>query len=294
VFLAVYLVGGSSDPSFGLTSDPHIASRLCSVVYLGYVITWLGRMVRALWALGRVEDWPLNIGAFLAVAGINVAIVGFAWKFTVAVGLGAATVAANLTAGMRATSVGEACGLLLFVIGCAFAAAMRHAHDRATRVRHAREIAAVEQLWRMLEPVRADAVNLDGQGAPDLQQQIVEIFDARVVLRRFVDPVAASRATTVARNHRRRRRRQPGRVAAAVDIAIGLHNYQKHNHPDHGDATTVESTPQVDAWPQASAVFVDEDQRIGWLADVAELVQVISRQLSIDKRAVAAGRAERR
>src|SRR5204863_421710 len=80
------------------------------------------------------------------------------------VGLGAATVAANVSEGMRATSVGEACGLLLFVIGCAFAAAMRHAHERASRARDARQIAAVEQLWRLLEPVRADAVTVHGEG----------------------------------------------------------------------------------------------------------------------------------
>src|SRR5207248_6341851 len=64
--LALYLAAGRPDPVFGSTGDPHLASRLYSVVYLTYMITWLGRLMRTLWAAGRREEWPLNIGACLA------------------------------------------------------------------------------------------------------------------------------------------------------------------------------------------------------------------------------------
>ena len=277
VFLTVYVVSGTTDPAFGLMSDPCSASRLCSLIYLGYVITWLVLMAEALWTVGCMEEWPLSIGAFLAGAGIGIGILGFAWKVLVALGLSSP---AYVAAGTLVTSVGEACGLFLFVLGSVFAAAMQHAHDRAKRVRRARQVAAVEQLWRLLEPVRVDAVHLRGEDAPDLQQQIVEIFDAHVMLRRFVNPVTAARAIPVARDHRRRRRRPPGCVAAAVELAVGLHQYRQHSHLEHGHAPRTEPGPEVDAWPQATAVIVDDDQRIGWLADVAEQFEIVSRQLS--------------
>ena len=103
---------------------------------------------------------------------------------------------------------------------------------------------------------------------PDVRQQVIEIFDARLILRRFVGARLVTESA-VARGLQFEDR-WTDQLASAVELVLGLRLYREtHGLCDQPLAGTADH----DAWPEDAAVTVDDDPRIGWLAEVARLAE---------------------
>ena len=262
----LFIVEGTADPAFGSPRDPGLASRLYAAIYLTYMGVWLVRYIHALWLVGRVGEPAVQVGVMLAGVGMAIELCGVLFR------LGVISSAISVPS-TRVAAIGDAIGFMFFVAGSAYASTMRRVHARAERARTRRQVESVDRLWRLLRPVFAQPGSRV-EARVSLQQKIVEIFDARLILTRFVDADLCEQAVAQARR-RRFGRRQADCLLAAVELRLGLRAYlsriQRCRSAMAGAAND-QFEAETDAWPEAEDVFVDDDQRGAWLADVADLV----------------------
>lgn len=251
----LYLLFGRSDPAFGASGNHHPASVAFTLIYLTYMVTWVLLFIRGAWQISRGKEVVVQLGIFLAALGMTVGLVGLLWKTVTLIESLVRPPGQWQITGFALTA--EAVSAALFSAGSAFAAAVRKVHDRRDRLR----AEAVRSLWTHLQPVWSRSGFLGSEDAPAFRRQIVQVFDAWLILRSYVDlALRQTIANEIARRGLRARR--AARVTAAAELRIALEAFERGAEvPPVGRG--------VDPAPQRSSMTTDEDRELDWITDVA-------------------------
>ncbi|MFE5563343.1 DUF6545 domain-containing protein [Amycolatopsis japonica] len=251
----LYVLFGTADPHFGI-SGRHPASLAFTLIYLGFMITWIVAFICGAWRISRGADQVVRCGIVLAVLGMGVGLAGLVWKALTLLETIARTELSVRNTDL--TLLAEALGTVLFAAGSGFAAAVR----RIDESRHRARAEAVRHLWERLRPVWSQSGVYSGEDALDFRRQVVQVCDAWLTLRTYVDPVLQNAiASAVAR--RRLSARRAARVTAAAEIRIALAAFENGLH-----ATS--SGQSADPAPQPTLLMTDEQQELDWIAEVAQ------------------------
>ncbi len=252
---ALYVLFGTADPRFG-AAGRQLASLAFTMIYLGFMISWIVAFIRGAWRISRGTDAVVRVGVGLAVVGMGVGLLGLAWK-AVAV-LETLARAEQAVRNPDFTLLAEACGTVLFAAGSGFAAAVRRIEESRARAR----TEAIKRLWERLRPVWSQSELCDGQDELDFRRQVVQIFDAWLILRSYADPVVQHVVATVIAERRLSARRM-ARVTAAAELRTALAAFE--------NGIGAESAMQsADPAPQPTLLLADEQRELNWIAEVAQ------------------------
>ncbi|MEA5366238.1 hypothetical protein VA596_42380 [Amycolatopsis sp., V23-08] len=261
----LYVLAGAHTSFFASPRNPSLSSQLYSAIYLGYMVGWLALLLLGLTVVARGEVAGVRGGVALAQLGIAVSLVGLCWRFGGALRLLADP--HHLPRGSHFGVFTDAAGLLLFILGSAFAAATRRVFDRRDRRRKQREDAAIEHLWGRTR------ILLASRRRPPLTQpqQLVEIEDALLIVNQMIDDAI------------RRAIRQDLQfvyglniesMAAAVEIEIATATLVAHLSRPSGEHISDDTTDDAEEaevwWPETERLRVDDGTRRVWLAAVGE------------------------
>jgi hypothetical protein len=262
VQVGLFLAGGVTDPDFGSTAGNGAASRIYTLIYLTYMVSWIAMFIGSAFGAAQQETGEVKAGVLLAVAGMSIAVVGLAGRLLLTVTGLVFPSLARFWAGIAV--VAEAGGVVIFAAGSAFAAATRTLRDRHDRARRVRQHASIEELWRRLEMVRADIVSFGDGEYPDLHQQLVEVLDARLILRPYVSPPLRALIVESAHEHAA----DSGTadlIAEAAEVRIAADAYRDRNRDVGVDI-------DVDARPERGSVYADVDDDVAHVAAIADLL----------------------
>ncbi|WP_103354650.1 hypothetical protein [Amycolatopsis sp. CA-128772] len=266
--VTLYVLAGAHTSFFASPRNATLPSQLYSATYLGYMVAWLALLLLGLTVVAAGEVAGVRGGVALAQLGIAVSLVGLCWRFG-----GALRLLADPHHVPRGSHFGvftDAAGLLLFILGSAFAAATRTMFERRDRRRTQRQDAAVERLWRRTR------ILLTSRRRPPLTQlqQLVEIEDALLIVDQLIDA-----ATCCAIRHELQDLKlvygldiEP--MATAVEIEIAIAALVAHlSHPSHEPICDGGTDNAEDAevwWPETERLRVDDGTRRVWLAAVGD------------------------
>ncbi|WP_410659451.1 hypothetical protein [Amycolatopsis sp. lyj-112] len=267
--VVLYLAAGTMDPDFGASRNPAPASLAYTLIYLAYMSTWLILCICGLWSIGRAEERVVRIGVLLAATGIVISLTGLLWKAVVATSTLMA--AEQRLGGTGFGVIADAIGLVLFAGGSVFAAAVRHVQDRREHARAVRRDEAVDMLWRLLAPVLADRFPTAGSPQPGLREKIVAIFDARMLLRALARPGLEVDVADLARRFGHGEH-HVALLADALEMRAALDDFREDRQGGGRSAEPADDVGDVDARPQPSTLFVDEDQEIDRLIELSDAV----------------------
>ena len=266
--VTLYVLAGAHTSFFASPRNPSLPSQLYSAIYLGYMVGWLALLLLGLTVVAAGEVAGVRGGVALAQLGVAVSLVGLCWRFG-----GAIRLLFDPHHPPRGSHFGvftDAAGLLLFILGSAFAAATRRMFDRRDRRRTAREDAAIERLWGRTRILLASR-----RRSPLTQpQQVVEIEDALLIVDQTIDDAI------------RRAIRQDLQdlalvygvniepMATAVEIQIAIATLVAHlSHPssEHISDNSTDDIEDTEVWwPETERLRVDDGTRRVWLAAVGE------------------------
>lgn len=266
--VTLYVLAGAHTSFFASPRNPSLPSQLYSAIYLGYMVGWLALLVLGLTVVAAGEVAGVRGGVALAQLGVAVSLVGLCWRFG-----GAIRLLFDPHHPPRGSHFGvftDAAGLLLFILGSAFAAATRRMFDRRDRRRAAREDAAIERLWGRTRILLASR-----RRSPLTQpQQVVEIEDALLIVDQMIDDAIRRAirqdlqdlALVYGLNI------QP--MATAVEIEIAITTLVAHLSRPPSEHISDTSTDDVEDpevwWPETERLRVDDGTRRVWLAAVGE------------------------
>ncbi|WIY05537.1 hypothetical protein QRX60_17420 [Amycolatopsis mongoliensis] len=266
--VTLYVLAGAHTSFFASPRNPSLPSQLYSAIYLGYMVGWLALLLLGLTVVAAGEVAGVRGGVALAQLGVAVSLVGLCWRFG-----GAIRLLFDPHHPPRGSHFGvftDAAGLLLFILGSAFAAATRRMFDRRDRRRTEREDGAIERLWRRTRILLASR-----RRSPLTQpQQVVEIEDALLIVDQTIDDAI------------RRAIRQDLQdlalvygvniepMATAVEIEIAITALVAHLSRPSCEHISDNSTDDVEDtevwWPETERLRVDDGTRRVWLAAVGE------------------------
>ncbi|WP_410591819.1 hypothetical protein [Amycolatopsis sp. lyj-23] len=266
--VTLYGLAGAHTSFFASPRNPTLPSQLYSAIYLGYMVTWLALLLLGLTVVAMGEVAGVRGGVALAQLGIAVSLVGLCWRFGGALRLLADP--HHLPRGSHFGVFTDAAGLLLFILGSAFAAATRRVFVRRDRRRKQRQDVAIERLW-----LRTRILLASRSRAPLTQpQKLVDIEDALLIVDQLVD--AATRWAI-------RRELQdlalvygldiePLATAVEIEIAIAslvVHLSRPSSEPIR-DVSTDDAEDEEVWWPETELLRVDDGTRRVWLAAVGD------------------------
>ncbi|WP_125677034.1 DUF6545 domain-containing protein [Amycolatopsis sp. WAC 04182] len=250
----LYVLFGTADPQFGVTGR-HPASLAFTLIYLGFMITWIVAFIRGAWRISRGADSEVRFGIFLAALGMGVGLVGLVWKALVL--LETLVVPDAPIRNSAFTLLAEALGAVLFAAGSGFAAAARRVDESKDQAR----AEAIKLLWERLRPVWSQSELYTGEDDLDFRRQVVQVFDTCLTLRSYVDPTLEPTIATVI-TQRRLGARRGARVTAAAKLRIALAAFESGSH-------VATSGQNADPAPQPTLLAADEQSELGWIAEVA-------------------------
>lgn len=252
---ALYGLFGVADPRFSVTGHQP-ASLAFMLIYLAFMITWIVAFIRGAWRISRGTDVVVRFGIFLAVLGMSVGLVGLLWKALTL--LDTLAVPEALARNTDFTLIAEALGTVLFAAGSGFAAAVRRISERRARSR----TEAIRHLWERLRPAWSHSGLHDGADELDFRRQVVQVFDAWLLLRSYVDP-GLQHVIAAVIAQRRLSTRRAARVTAAAELRIALAAFENgFDATSHGRS--------VDPAPQHTELMADEKRELDWIAEVAQ------------------------
>ncbi|OXM43439.1 hypothetical protein CFP75_38350 [Amycolatopsis alba DSM 44262] len=252
---ALYVSSGPADPLFGISARQP-ASLAFTLIYLVFMITWIVAFIRGAWRISRGTDMVVRFGIFLAVLGMGVGLIGLVWK--------AITLLDTLVRSEQVirnpgfTLLAEACGAVLFAAGSGFASAVRRIDESRAR----RRTESIKCLWERLRPVWSQSGLYNGLDESDFRRQIVQVFDAWLLLRSYVHP-ALQHMIAIVIAERRLGARRGARVTAAAELRGALAAFEN-------GLDAAAPAQSVDPAPQPTMLMADERRELDWIAEVAQ------------------------